>query len=249
MLLVFTFFQDPLQFVLTSCLVGCLKTTWAELFLIRSGTSSPFSPCMFRLFPRLFVTLHSFTNPVFRYLNYNQLSGAIPDSIGNLVNLQRLYVSLTHSSPLDSTSFNSYSNTFSDLCHNWILPFTNLTLSYLRSNQVSGAIPDSIGNLVNLQYLYVSSSFHHSYQQLLFSYSHISSWLSSWFFPSLNSSSAIWILTSWAEPSLILSAILSTFSTCMCHYHFIIRIINSYPHIFSLLSPWQFFPLFIHLSR
>jgi hypothetical protein len=33
-----------------------------------------------------------FSDFILRYLNENQLTGEIPSSIGNLINLQRLYV-------------------------------------------------------------------------------------------------------------------------------------------------------------
>ena len=57
---------------------------------------------------------------------------------------------------------------------------------------------------------------YHSIFHLNNSYSLI---FSSQFFPLLIFSSAIWVTTSWVEPSLIRSGTLPIFSICMCHDH------------------------------
>ena len=51
----------------------------------------------------------------------------------------------------------------------FLFSFTNLLFRYLYSNQLNGAIPDSIGNLVMVSQLYVALPFHHSssYSRLL----------------------------------------------------------------------------------
>ena len=85
-----------------------------------------------------FVIILTFTNHLLSYLGANQLSGAIPDSIGNLTNLQRLYVAL---------SFPSFLLPILILTSIHLLSFTHIMFSYLNFNQLSGAIPDSIGNL------------------------------------------------------------------------------------------------------
>ena len=71
------------------------------------------------------------------------LTGEIPESIGNLTNLTTLYMqtcSLTGSIP------ESIGN------------LTNLRYLYLNSNDLSGEIPESIGNLTDLYYLYLYSN-------------------------------------------------------------------------------------------
>ena len=77
------------------------------------------------------------------YLNNNQLTGAIPPEIGNLTNLTHLYLNynqLTGSIPLE------------------IGNLTNLTNLYLNNNQFTSSISSEIGNLTNLTHLFLSSN-------------------------------------------------------------------------------------------
>lgn len=62
----------------------------------------------------------------------NDLSGAIPDGIGNLVNLSHLYLD------------NDYYYNVINMYH----------FRKFASNMLSGCIPESIGNLLNLESMY-----------------------------------------------------------------------------------------------
>ncbi|MBO7602568.1 MAG: leucine-rich repeat domain-containing protein [Bacteroidaceae bacterium] len=77
------------------------------------------------------------------YLNDNQLTGDIPESIGNLVNLTRLYL---------------YNNQLTGGIPESIGNLGNLTRLYLDNNQLTGGIPESIGNLGNLDNLYLNDN-------------------------------------------------------------------------------------------
>jgi Leucine-rich repeat (LRR) protein len=77
------------------------------------------------------------------YLLQNQLTGEIPPEIGNLTNLTRLYLG---------------SNQFTGSIPSEIGNLTNLTRLYLGSNQLTGEIPPEIGNLTNLKYLYLDDN-------------------------------------------------------------------------------------------
>ena len=72
------------------------------------------------------------------YLNHNQLSGSIPDSLGDLTNLERLYLNHNQLS-------GSIPDSLGDL--------TSLTELRLDHNQLSGPIPDSLGDLTSLERL------------------------------------------------------------------------------------------------
>ena len=88
---------------------------------------------------------------LFRSLQYNQLNGMIPSSIGNLVGLHTLYVDSFLISPL--TRIRTILTRFFRL---------NLNISFFRtlsSNQLTGTIPSSIGNLAQLRTLYVNFFF------------------------------------------------------------------------------------------
>ena len=65
-----------------------------EQSLILLGTL-PTSLCCMLLSSFFFAQILSLTNLMFSWLNNNQLSGTIPDSIGNLVELGQLYVPLS----------------------------------------------------------------------------------------------------------------------------------------------------------
>jgi hypothetical protein len=78
------------------------------------------------------------------YLASNQLSGEIPSEIGNLVNLIDLYF-----------SYNQLSGEIRSEIGNLV----NLVEFYLSSNQLSGEIPESICNIYpNLSYFQVSNN-------------------------------------------------------------------------------------------
>src|SRR3989338_1373568 len=89
---------------------------------------------------------------MFRWLYDNQLSGTIPSSIGNLAQLQSLYVHCCFQSRQHSYivthSFNPTS-----------LISCVIMFRQLYSNQLSGTIPSLIGNLVQLGILYVHCCF------------------------------------------------------------------------------------------
>ena len=95
-------------------------------------------------------------------LRRNQLTGIIPDSLGNLTELTELYLSnnqLTGQIPsvlgdLDSLIVldlrgNQLTGTIPESLGN----LTELTELYLSNNRLTGAIPLTFGNLVNLEYL------------------------------------------------------------------------------------------------
>ena len=73
----------------------------------------------------------------------NQLSGSIPEELGNLSNLTVLYLNnnqLTGSIPEELGNL------------------SNLTVLYLNNNQLTGPIPEELGNLSNLTYLYLNNN-------------------------------------------------------------------------------------------
>ncbi|KAI5339489.1 hypothetical protein L3X38_018761 [Prunus dulcis] len=92
-------------------------------------------------------------------LSYNNLSGLIPPNIGNLINLNTLYL---HSNQLSGLIPKEIGNLKSlvdlELSHNnlsGLIPpnignLINLNTLYLHSNQLSGLIPKEIGNLKSL---------------------------------------------------------------------------------------------------
>jgi len=74
-------------------------------------------------------------------LNHNQLSGSIPSELGNLKNLQYFLL---------------YNNQLSGTIPIEIGNLTNLTDLVLFYNQFTGTIPSELGNLINLRYFYLN---------------------------------------------------------------------------------------------
>jgi hypothetical protein len=73
-------------------------------------------------------------------LDQTLLTGEIPSTIGNLVNLKAVYVK-------------EQSPEFYDLTIIKLTVFSNVFSRDLSENQLTGEIPSSIGNLVELQEL------------------------------------------------------------------------------------------------
>jgi hypothetical protein len=97
-------------------------------------------------------------------LDNNNLTGIIPSSIGNLVDLQSLILTGNQlSGSLPSSIGNLVNLTYIELGSNKLsgsIPssignLVNLQGLYLYGNQLNGSIPSSIGNLVNLRALYL----------------------------------------------------------------------------------------------
>ena len=76
-------------------------------------------------------------------LNNNYLKGEIPKEIGNLTNLQKLYLSY---------------NKLEGEIPKEIGKLTNLQWLYLDSNKLEGVLPKEIGKLTNLQRLYLNNN-------------------------------------------------------------------------------------------
>ena len=98
-------------------------------------------------------------------LSYNQLTGEIPKEIGNLRNLQVLYLynnQLTGEIPkeignLRNLNYLSLSNNqLTGKIPKEIGNLRNLQELSLYNNELTGEIPKEIGNLRNLQWLYLS---------------------------------------------------------------------------------------------
>ena len=77
------------------------------------------------------------------YLDENQLTGEIPSEIGNLINLSKL-----------NLSYNSLTGSIPTEIGNLI----NLERLHLHENQLTGEIPSEIGNLINLRQLNLSDN-------------------------------------------------------------------------------------------
>ena len=83
-------------------------------------------------------TIEDLTDLQYLYLRSNDLSGSIPETIGNLANLIVLSLELNElSGPIPETIGN----------------LANLIVLSLESNELSGLIPESIGDLTDLQEL------------------------------------------------------------------------------------------------
>nr|KYP60697.1 Receptor-like protein kinase [Cajanus cajan] len=108
------------------------------------------------------------TNPNLSYMsiNNNNISGAIPSSLGNCTNLSRLYLSMNSLSGLVPSELGNLVNLRTlDLSHNhleenhfsggipaFLSEFKRLNELRLGGNMFGGNIPKSIGELVNLMY-------------------------------------------------------------------------------------------------
>ena len=115
----------------------------------------------------LWGTCYSIDNTTELYLFSNQLTGEIPQEIGNLTNLTSLYLNnnqLTGSVPpeignlINLTSLYLNYNQLTGSIPSEIGNLPNLTSMYLNNNQFTGSIPLEIGNLTNLTHLFLSSN-------------------------------------------------------------------------------------------
>ena len=100
-------------------------------------------------------------------LNRNQLTGSIPAEIGNLANLELLYLSNNQLSGAIPPQLGSLGNvtsldlSFNDLWGNIPPQIGDLSIVnylFLNSNRLSGNIPPEIGNLTNLEDLRLDSN-------------------------------------------------------------------------------------------
>jgi len=81
------------------------------------------------------------TNLQVLYLSENQLNGSIPPEIGNLVNLTKLWL---------------YHNQLNGSIPPEIGKLKNLQILYLYNNQLNGSIPAEIGNLTSLKEIHLT---------------------------------------------------------------------------------------------
>ena len=100
-------------------------------------------------------------------LRSNQLSGSIPDELGNMANLEYLYLmgnQLTGSIPVELGNLISLqylylsANQLTGNIPSELGDLTNLIGLYLYNNQLTGSIPAELGDLYNLQNLWLSNN-------------------------------------------------------------------------------------------
>ena len=100
-------------------------------------------------------------------MSENQLSGEIPDAVGDLTNLDTLYLyrnQLVGEIPNSLRNLNKlerlylYDNQLSGEIPAWLGDLTSLLLLILHDNDFSGEIPGELGSLNNLYYLYLSGN-------------------------------------------------------------------------------------------
>ena len=100
------------------------------------------------------------------YLSSNNLSGSIPESIGNLSALEHLQVPFNQLNHIPQSIGNLTSLQTLDLSSNQLrgnIPGSICNLHFLKHldlmyNQLTGSIPDSIGNLTALKDLYLNNN-------------------------------------------------------------------------------------------
>ena len=85
-------------------------------------------------------------------LGGNQLSGKIPAELGNLANLEKLFLNHFFG------PFGSRKNQLSGEIPAELGNLANLTHLWLSGNQLSGEIPAELGNLANLTHLWLSGN-------------------------------------------------------------------------------------------
>ncbi|WKA07398.1 hypothetical protein VitviT2T_025232 [Vitis vinifera] len=108
------------------------------------------------------------TSLAYLYLSSNQLEGEIPKSLRDLCNLQILYLSQNNLTGLLEKDFLACSNNtleVLDLSHNqfkgsfpWLSGFSQLRELYLEFNHLNGTLPESIGQLAQLEVLSIRSN-------------------------------------------------------------------------------------------
>ncbi|MDJ0515227.1 MAG: DUF4347 domain-containing protein, partial [Trichodesmium sp. MO_231.B1] len=87
--------------------------------------------------------LGNLSNLLFLYLNNNELTGEIPEELGNLSNLRQLNL---NNNQLTGEIPSELGNLF------------NLWDLYLNNNQLTGEIPSELGNLFNILSLYLNNN-------------------------------------------------------------------------------------------
>ena len=113
---------------------------WSYVSTDADGRVTGLLPANNRLSGSIPSELGNLANLESLWLNDNQLSGSIPPELGNLDNLDYLYL---------------YNNRLSGSIPSELGNLANLHWLSLSYNQLSGSIPPELGNLDNLDYLYL----------------------------------------------------------------------------------------------